>query len=148
MFLWVLWAALANWSNSRKKGLWEPLIHSQLVRSTGLLGLRLASEGSGWRSCGTEALTCGISLHLWVDSVRNELNCGTSSWRPECCLFGLGWGKPFPTCTLELVTRTNIYCCNESACKSSCCDGSSYESTWLGCGAQLFGHTPISTLRR
>ena len=43
--------------------MWEPLIYSQLARSTGdNLGLQLASEvGLGEeQSCETELLTCGI----------------------------------------------------------------------------------------
>lgn len=47
MFLWVLWAALANPSNRGKRS-WEPLIYSQSVKSAGgNLGLPLASE-VGW----------------------------------------------------------------------------------------------------
>ena len=34
MFLWVLWATLANYSNTRR-GSWEPLMYSWSVRSTG-----------------------------------------------------------------------------------------------------------------
>ena len=79
-----------------RKGPLEPPIYSRLVRSIGdNLGLQLVSEFCVWarrQSCGTEPLTYGIWLYLWVDSVRTELNCRTPSWcHRELLVVG---GKP------------------------------------------------------
>ena len=58
-------------------------IYSWLVRSTGdNLGLQLGSEVGRVKkqSYRIEPLTCGILCYIWVDSVRNELNCKIPSW--------------------------------------------------------------------
>lgn len=62
MFLWVLWAALTNFS---RRGSWEPLP----VRGTGNnLGLA-AGPWSGWWSCGTksvESSSVSMSELSWI----------------------------------------------------------------------------------
>ena len=96
LFPWILWATLANWLNL-KRGSWELLIYSWLVRSTGdKLHLQLACEGGEW-SCGAELLTCGIWCHLQVHSVR--INCRMPSWS---CRELLGLRKT-PTCMVSEV---------------------------------------------
>lgn len=59
----------------------EPLIYSQLARSTGEIpGLAAGIYSGGRKSHGTEPLTCGIRHFLQTDIVRNELNCRILSW--------------------------------------------------------------------
>lgn len=68
MFFWVLGAALAKLSNTRR-GSWEPLIYEESIRSTE------NNLGCIWhQQCETEPLTYGIQCYLLVDSVRIELN--------------------------------------------------------------------------
>lgn len=85
MFSWVLWGALANWSNSRK-GSWDPLIYSWSVRSTGDTWISHWHLKEG-EVCGEVvlwdwALNLGVWCCLQIGSVRVELNCRT----PSCCL--------------------------------------------------------------
>ena len=91
----------------------EPLIYSQLVRTTGdNLGLQQASEagGGGWagvveegrQSCGTEPLTWGIWCSVQVSSVRIELNYRTQS---RCRRELLGVGK----ISIHFVTRSEVF---------------------------------------
>lgn len=48
------------------------------------LGSLMGSGAWSWgRRCRSEPLTCGIWCHLWVNSVRIELNCRMLSWSPE-----------------------------------------------------------------
>ena len=63
MFLWVMWATLANKQNPRR-GLLEPLIYSQLFRSSGdNLDLQLAS--AVWQG--------GASLQNWALNLWNVM---------------------------------------------------------------------------
>lgn len=74
IFLWVLWATLANWSSPRR-GSWEPQIYSLLVRSTGNnLALGLASE------VGEGQVLCDWAVNLWdltlsPSKCQNWVNC-------------------------------------------------------------------------
>lgn len=58
-------------------------------------------ETEGW--CGTELLTCGLSCHLQIDSVRTEWNCRFSS--AGYCQYGGPPPRPTPTNTHIVIHR-------------------------------------------
>lgn len=95
---------VANWSNG-----WvlEPMIYSQLVRSTHvnlgwLLEFEVCEMGCGGEgSCGSEPLFCVIWCYRWVDSLRIELNCKVLSWCQDLLVVGN------PTTSTYLVTEVS-----------------------------------------
>lgn len=88
MLLWVLWATLANWLKPRM-GVWEPLIYSLLVRSTG------DNQTCNWH-LGRGGILMGLSP--WT-----ELNCRT----PSCC-GRIGWWCKKKTPHIEIGVRIEV----------------------------------------
>ena len=75
MFPWVLWAALANYSNLRR-GSWEPLNHS-LRSSHSNLGSEVGAVLKEW------TLNPGIWCCLPSNSVRIKLDGSIACWYEE-----------------------------------------------------------------
>ena len=91
MFPWVLWAALENSLNLRRRS-WDLSSYGWLVRSKRTSWTCSWHLQCGWRSCRTGSLTCGVWYYLRVDNwemsstvaqlvVQNCLACHTSAVR-------------------------------------------------------------------
>ena len=90
-----------RWQPGLATGIWNVCVSGAVVwgRRQSLVGLK--------------PLPCGIWCHLWVDSVRAELNCRTPAGVTKTCL--LLWRKP----STHLVTKGSEMKCPVWAVKET-----------------------------